>query len=169
MSDGYWAVVKTVPGHDRLALASVTLAGFETFAPKTRVQVGAKWRTAPLFTTYFFARIEGAWRKIERSLGVANVVKFGAAPAKVPDAEIARLIERADPDGVVRLAPRPPPGAIRPALTLGSKVMIPNGPLAGFDGLYAGMSAHERELVLVNILGAQRPVKVAAGLLTVSH
>jgi transcription antitermination factor NusG len=161
----YWAVVKTVAGHDRLALAAVTLAGFETFAPKTRIRVGAKWRTAPLFTTYFFARIEERWKAIERSLGVANVVKFGAAPAKVPDVEIAKLIERSDPDGVVRLAPRSPPGAIRPALALGSKAMIANGPLAGFDGLYAGMTAGDRELVLMNILGAPRPVEIEAGLL----
>jgi transcription antitermination factor NusG len=165
----YWCVARSTQNHENLAVDTVTMAGFETFAPKTRVQVGAKWRTAPLFTTYFFARVEARWRPIERSLGVASVVKFGAAPAKVPDAEIAKLIARSDPDGVVRLAARPPPGAIRPALALGSKVMIADGPLVGFDGLYAGMGAGDRELVLMNILGAQRPVEIAAGLIVPSQ
>jgi hypothetical protein len=44
----YWIVVKAVPGHDRIAVAGVTIAGFETFAPKTRTQVGARWRTVGL-------------------------------------------------------------------------------------------------------------------------
>ena len=103
----FWAVVRAEPGHDRLAVASVTLAGFETFAPKTRIQAGAKWRTVPLFSAYFFARVEDHWRAIERALGVAGLVKFGLTPARCPDEEIAKLIARSDPDGVVRLAARP--------------------------------------------------------------
>jgi hypothetical protein len=39
-------------------------------------------------------------------MGVVSVVKFGPAPARCPDEEIARLIARADPDGIVRLSPR---------------------------------------------------------------
>ena len=54
---------------------------------------------------------------------------------------------------------------MRPGLALGSKVLIADGPLACFDGLYAGMGAHDRQLVLMNILGAQRPVEIAAGLI----
>jgi hypothetical protein len=33
------------------------------------------------------------------------------------------------------------------------------------DGVYVGMSARERELILLNLLGASRPVEIAAGLL----
>jgi hypothetical protein len=32
------------------------------------------------------------------------------------------------------------------------------------SGLYAGQSTRERELILLNILGSQRPVAIAAGL-----
>jgi transcriptional antiterminator RfaH len=158
----YWIVVKAVPGHDRLVVAGVTLAGFETFAPKTRAQVGARWRTVSLFGGYFFARVEERWRAIERTIGVASVVKFGPSPARCPDAEIAKLLARADPDGVVRLASCPPPRA-SPVLAPGARVVVVDGPLAGFNGLYAGMPAHERELVLLDILGAARSVALAAG------
>jgi transcription antitermination factor NusG len=151
----YWIAVKAVSGHERLAVVSVTLAGFETFAPKMRTRVGARWCTVSLFGGYFFARIEERWRIIERSLGVACVVKFGPAPARCPDAEIASLLARADPDGVIRLAPR--------KFAPGAKVIVVGGPLAGFSGLYAGMAAHERELVLRDLLGAARPVALAAG------
>ena len=136
----FWAVVRAEPGHDRLAVASVTLAGFETFAPKTRIQAGAKWRTVPLFSAYFFARVEDHWRAIERALGVAGLVKFGLTPARCPDEEIAKLIARSDPDGVVRLAARPSSQTGRSGLAPGARVRIVDGPLRGFDGLYAGMA-----------------------------
>jgi transcription antitermination factor NusG len=53
-----------------------------------------------------------------------------------------------------------PPARI---LTPGAAVAITGGPFAGLNGAYAGMSARERELVLLNILGATRPVEIAAG------
>jgi hypothetical protein len=43
---------------------------------------------------------------------------------------------------------------------VGDKVTV-----RGFDAIYLGMGAAERELVLMNILVAQRPVEIAAGLL----
>ena len=41
---------------------------------------------------------------------------------------------------------------------------ITGGPFGGMSGLYAGQSTRERELVLLNVLGGQRPVAVAAHL-----
>ena len=143
----YWAVIRAVPNHDRLAAASVCQAGFETFTPKIRRRVGTRWRTTP--------------RVLERSLGVLTVVKIGADPARCPDAEIAALIERSDADGVfepssvVADSPRPQPGA---------PVAIADGPFRGLNGVYVGMSARERELILLNVLGASRPVEIAARL-----
>jgi hypothetical protein len=51
---------------------------------------------------------KSAGGQIGRAFGVASVVKFGLTPAKVPDEEIAKLIARSDPDGIVRLAARSP-------------------------------------------------------------
>jgi transcriptional antiterminator RfaH len=159
----YWAAVRTAPHHERLAYESVGLAGFETFTPKIRIKVGTQWRTVPLFGIYFFVRIIDQWRVLERSLGVVNVVKFGATPARCPDEEIAALIERSDRDGVIRLSARPrsPP---RRVLTPGATVAIADGPFRGLSGVYAGMTAHEREIVLLNVLGAPRQVAIAARL-----
>jgi transcription antitermination factor NusG len=160
----YWAVVRAIPQHERLAAESVGRAGFETFIPRIRARSGSRWRTIPLFGVYFFARIEDRWRAIERAMGVLDVVKFGAAPARCPDEEIAKLIARADPDGVVRLQARPPSASSR-TFAPGAHVAIANGPFAGLDAIHTGMTAHERELVLLHILGARRPVEIAAGLL----
>jgi hypothetical protein len=43
-------------------------------------------------------------------------------------------------------------------------VVVADGPFRGLNAIYGGTSAHERELVLVNVLGASCPGEIAAGL-----
>jgi transcriptional antiterminator RfaH len=161
MPDPFWAVLRTLPHHDRLAAECVAQRGFEIFTPKVRTKLGA----TPLFPCYLFVRIVEQWRVLERTMGVLSLVKFGDQPARCPDEEIARLLARADRDGIVRLA-RAGSASGRPAFAPGARVTIVDGPLAGFDAIYAGMGSAQRALVLMNILGAQqRPVEIAAGLL----
>jgi transcriptional antiterminator RfaH len=157
-----------VAGRFALAVESVGQAGFETFVPRIRVKVGAQWRTTPLFGCYFFVRVVDRWRILERTMGVLNVVKFGASPARCPDEEIAALFARADPDGIVRLAARPAGPSAR-LLAPGAPVEIADGPFRGLSAVYAGQSAQERELVLINLLGRQTPVKIATGLVVPSQ
>jgi transcription antitermination factor NusG len=158
----YWSVVRAVPHHDRLAAECVAQAGFEVFVPKMRVKVGSQWRTTPLFAGYLFARIVDQWRVLERTLGVLSVVKVGTTPSRCPDSEIAALLERADSDGIIRLGARPP-APPRRVLTPGAPVAIADGPFRALTAIYAGQSARERELILLNVLGASRPVEIAAG------
>jgi hypothetical protein len=53
----------------------------------------------------------------------------------------------------------------RPRLSIGDKVRITGGALAGCEGLYAGMGVRQREIVLLQILGAAREVAVDADLI----
>jgi transcription antitermination factor NusG len=158
----FWAVARINPGFDRLAAESVAAARFETFVPRIRTQIGSKWRTVPLFGCYFFVRVIDQWRILERSPGVAAVVKFGATPARCPDEEIAQLLARADPDGIIRL--NRSPIASGHVFEPGAPVMIAGGPFRGLAGIYGGQTAHERELILLDVLGRATPVDVAAGL-----
>jgi transcription antitermination factor NusG len=41
-----------------------------------------------------------------------------------------------------------------PALQRGDRIRVTRGPLAGFHGLYAGQSSHERVSILLVLLGA---------------
>jgi transcriptional antiterminator RfaH len=160
----YWAVLRSAPGHDVLAYEGVARAGFETFVPKIRVRVGAQWRTNPLFGCYFFARVIDQWRVLERTIGVLSVVKAAGVPARCPDEEIATLIARSDADGIIRLSSSlTSQSVVRRAFEPGEKVAIADGPFRGFNGLHTGMSTRDREMLLINILGGQRPVTVAAG------
>jgi hypothetical protein len=84
----YWVAVRAALNHERLAWEGVGQAGFETFVPKIRTRVGAQRRTQPLFGCNFFARVIDRWRVLERTMGVINVVKFGAA-VRAPTTPIA--------------------------------------------------------------------------------
>jgi hypothetical protein len=109
----YWAVLRSAPGHDVLAYEGVVRAGFEILAPKIRTRTGMRWRTSPLFGCYFFVRVIDQWRVLERTVGVLSVVKAAGVPARCPDEEIATLIARSDPDGVIRLSSAPASSAPR--------------------------------------------------------
>ena len=121
-----------------------------------------KRAAAPLFNGYFFVRIVEQWRSINCCFGVLCLVRVGDCPSKMPDHEIEALKAMIDGHGYVRL-----PEASTPThrtIAIGAKVKITAGPFGGMSGLYAGMGAKDRERVLLNLLGSQRPVLIAANL-----
>ena len=90
------------------------------------------------------------------------MIAFGDRPARVPDHEIAGLKSRMTGErGLITLPP--PPGRRR--FMKGEKVRIVGGPFEGMRGLHTGMTMHQRELILIAMLGAQRQVAVARHLI----
>jgi transcriptional antiterminator RfaH len=164
----FWAVARTAPNRERLAYENVALRGYELFVPRIRTRVGGQWKTASLFPCYLFVRVVDRWRAIERSPGVLSLIKFGETPARCPDEEIGGLIERSDRDGIIRLNARPTSPSPRHDFTPGAAVAIADGPFRGLNAIYAGQTAHEREIILLTILGAARPAEISAGLIAPS-
>jgi transcription antitermination factor NusG len=146
----YWAVARTPVRREGFAAKRLEAGGFEAFAPRTP--------TGALFPGYLFIRIGDTWRAIDRTVGVLSLVKFGDAPARCPEAEVESLMDRVDPDGIIRLAPAPQPAPRKP-IPIGAKVRTPSG----LSGIYLGMTAREREKVLIDLLGRQKPVTLRAG------
>jgi transcription antitermination factor NusG len=91
---------------------------------------------------------------------VLKLVKFGDAPAHCPDAEIDRL-KAMIVGGFVRLPDRPPK-PVRRVFRKGDPLKIIGGPLQGAAALHTGLSAAEKEILLVSMLGAQRRIAVPA-------
>jgi transcription antitermination factor NusG len=77
----------------------------------------------------------------------------------VPEREIDSLRSRMV-DGLVTLPS--PPRLVKRAFAKGEQVRIVGGPLAGFNGLHTGLTRHEREVILLVLLGAERKVMVAS-------
>ena len=114
----------------------------------------------PLFSGYTFVLIIDRWRAIETTIGVLCLVKFGDAPARVPDREIEALRRRADEHGLIRL-PAKPPSVPKHVFRKGEKVRIIGGPFEGVRAIHSGMRAGDRERILLSLLGSpSRPVMV---------
>jgi transcriptional antiterminator RfaH len=156
----YWSVVRSLPKREAFAAERLRVDhGFETFLPV----VATKRASAPLFNSYFFVRIVDRWRLINSTFGVLCLVRVGDCPARCPDHEIDSLKAMIDGHGFVRL-PEIPATPIRRKIAIGAKVRIAAGPFSGMSGLYAGMGAKDREKILLNLLGSQRPVLVPSNL-----
>jgi transcriptional antiterminator RfaH len=156
----FWGVVRSLPKREAFAAERLRMDhGFEVFLPL----VQTKRASQPLFSSYFFCRIVDRWRSINSTFGVLCLVRVGDCPARCPDREIDSLKAMIDSHGCIKL-PEAPVSPVRRTIAIGSKVKITSGPFGGWVGLYAGMTTRERELVLLNVLGATRPVAVAAHL-----
>jgi transcriptional antiterminator RfaH len=156
----FWSVVRSLPKREAFAAERLRVdRGFEVFLPL----VQTKRASQPLFSGYFFVRIVEQWRSINSTFGVLCLVRVGDCPSRMPDHEVDALKAMIDGHGYVRL-PEVSPPSVRRTIAIGSKVKITAGPFGGMSGLYAGMGAKYRERVLLNLLGSQRPVLIAANL-----
>jgi len=152
----FWACAQIEPFRERLALHCLGLNGFEVYCPRLREQVRIRGRkivrTPPLFPGYTFVLIVSRWWDARWSAGVRRLVMDGELPAKVPDDVIAEIRGR-ERNGLVEL---PKPRGLMP----GSKVRLISGPFCDQIGLLGGLRARERVLVLLQMLGGERPVEV---------
>jgi transcriptional antiterminator RfaH len=153
----YWAVAQLQPQRQEFALSMLARADFQIYAPRLR-----EWRTMrggrqqqyelPLFPGYAFLLIQLQWHAARWCPGVVRLVMDGLQPARVPDAVIEEIRGR-EHNGVIELPKR--------MLKCGDRVRILAGPFKGLLAIYAGMSAHERVAVLLQILGGAQRVTLA--------
>ena len=145
----FWSVVRSLPKREVFAAEQLGLRGYETFLPL----VPTKRASAPLFAGYFFIRIIEQWRVVNRTLGVLCLVRVGDCPARCPDNEIERLKAMIDGHGFVRLPDRPRSPPPRFKIAMQGENYLP-GLSQGVAALHAGLSAAEKEILLIGMLGA---------------
>jgi transcriptional antiterminator RfaH len=157
MADGFWAVARTEPQRERTALHFLELTGYRVYLPRILKSHTAKGRTisrpTPLFPGYIFVLITLQWHVINNTIGVIRLIMDGSVPAHLPDRTIDEIKAR-EANGIVQL-PRKSPRFRR-----GQKVHIMHGPFANHDGLYDGMAPHQREGVLLELLGRTTAIEV---------
>jgi transcriptional antiterminator RfaH len=158
-----WYLIHTKPAREGLAEANLQRQGYEVHLPRMlhSVQRHGQWRecVVPLFPRYLFLQLsEGrqALSPVCSSLGVANIVRFGARYAIVPDQIIVQLRLRADPESGLHRLVDPP------ALERGAKVHITRGPFEGLDGVFEREAGFARVVVLLKLLGQDASVRVPA-------
>lgn len=159
MSD--WAVIRTHPNCDKMAIRNLVNQSFEYYQPKILVRRKKQNKFVlveqPLFPGYIFVRIAEHWVSLQSTYGVAALICNGARPALLRQQAIDSLRDR-EVGGIVQLPKRS-------KFSIKDKVTIIDGPFAGQAGLVARMPTKDRQKVLLDLLSNKISVLVDEELL----
>lgn len=158
-----WHVVTTKPRQEALALIHLQRQSYQVWLPLTREtqRHGGRLREriVPLFSRYLFVHVDSELENtapIRSTLGCNGLLRFGQRVATVPSVAVEAIRSRQDDDGYVRLDPSDDwkPGQL---------LKITHGPFLGFDAVFQARTGKERVEVLMQWMGSQRVVELAAG------
>jgi transcriptional antiterminator RfaH len=155
-----WYLVHTKPRQEDIALANLERQGYECYLPQMRIERirrrKAEVATEPMFPRYLFIRLDSSdqgksWSPIRSTLGVSQLVHFGARAAKVDDTlvDLLRQRERALPTEAM--------------FHSGDSVVIADGPFAGIEAIYQTADAECRAFILLEILSKPVSMHIDAG------
>ncbi len=155
LSTESWYLVHTKPRQEDVALANLQRQGYECYLPQMRIERIRRRKveiaTEPMFPRYLFIQLDSSdqgksWSPIRSTLGVSQLVHFGARAAKVDDTlvELLRQREQAMP--------------LDAMFHSGDSVVITDGPFAGIEAIYQTADADRRAFILLEILS--KPVSM---------
>jgi transcription antitermination factor NusG len=147
-ADVQWFAIRTAIGREKLVSMQLRNKGYEDFLPLYRSR--RKWsdRTKelefPLFPGYLFCRFDVFHRlPVLMTPGVKLILGFGKLPAPVAGEEIESL-QRVVASGA--------PATPWPYLSVGQRVQVCEGPLAGVEGILAQVKNSSRIVLSVELL-----------------
>ncbi len=148
-----WFALSVTPRKEKVVARSLRIMGYEDFLPlyavKRRWSDRIKTVEFPLFPGYVFCRFDPALRLPILKIATVNaIVGSGNKPEPVHDSEIAAL-QTVCKSGFEAIP--------CPYLTVGSRVLIHEGPLTGLEGILL-RDKHTRLVLSVALL--QRSVAV---------
>jgi transcription antitermination factor NusG len=151
----FWYAAYTYANHEKKAAAEISRRGVECFLPS--YHTARRWSDRrvelemPLFPGYVFVHLVLHDRlKVLQVPGVARLVGFGGLPAALPDEQIDAL--RAGLNGL-----RAEPHRF---LTVGRRVRVKHGPLAGMTGILLRRKGKFRLVISIDLI--QRSMAVDA-------
>jgi transcription antitermination factor NusG len=141
-----WYVACIFPRHEKAVAEQLSMKQVETYLPlylSVRRWAGRRAMVhLPLFPGYVFVRIPLSERtRVLEHPSVLRLVTFNGKPAPLSPAEIDRLrtlmSRKAEP---------------LPFLTLGKRIRIKSGPLAGLEGKFLRRKGHLRFAVSIELI-----------------
>ena len=150
----HWFALSVKPQHERAVAEQLKVKSLEGYVPfycsRRRWSDRTKVIELPLFPRYVFCRFQFEDRtKILSILSVTSIVGFGGTPCPVSEQEIETIKSMAG-SGL--------PISPSPALYIGQRVRICEGPLHGLEGILAKEKSRCRVVVNMDLL--QRAVAV---------
>lgn len=160
-----WYAAYTQPQTEARAAQQLRNQGFAVFLPLCRRLRRHARRSEtvlrPLFPRYLFVALDAEhqrWRSVNGTRGIVHLVCQGDRPAAVPAGVVEALQARADGTGAVPLD-------VLAVFERGQRLEITEGPFAGLVGRYDSLTADQRVILLLELLG--RSVEVAVPLMHV--
>lgn len=158
----FWYVVHTKPRQEQIAYDNLIRQGYSVYLPRLRALKRNRrlrcqeLRLELLFPRYLFFK-PGSERQsiapVRSSLGVASIVCFGQEPAILRDDVLNSIREFEIRHNAADLETISP-------FRSGEKVLVVDGPLAGFEGLVSS-TAQDRVIVLMQLLGHDTRVNLS--------
>jgi transcriptional antiterminator RfaH len=157
-----WYLIHTKPSREATAQVHLERQGLEVYFPRViqAVRRAGQWRDqiSALFPRYLFLRLDAGNQSlapVHSTVGVSNVVRFGAHFTIVADRVIRELQSRMDEaTGFHRLN-------TRPQWLPGMPVHISSGPFDGLEGVFDREAGDDRVLVLLKVLGQLTSVRLS--------
>ena len=158
-----WYAIHTKPKEENRAGDNLHAWNVETFTPQIRERrcnqfaVKPTYWNKPLFPRYIFARFAASMlQKVRFTRGVQNIVEFGHVPAQIDD-EIIEVIKSRMTNGFV---------LIDDDLKAGDEVIIKDGPLKSFVGVFKHQVGSNRVLIMLTAVSYQPRIVIKRNVIT---
>ena len=143
-----WFVVQTNP--QRELFAADHLSEHEPYFPQFKAPTG---KIRPLFPSYIFVVATPFWSGIKNTVGVRTILMQGDAPARLPNDVVVKW--KSQERGGLVILPDPP------RFRAGERLVVTRGTLTNRTVIHSGMSARDRETVLIDMLGSMVKISIA--------
>jgi transcription elongation factor/antiterminator RfaH len=155
-----WYAIHTHTKQEDRAESNLRVLGIQVFNPRIKESRRNQYTslisyiTKPFFPRYIFAQfvLSDLYQKVRFTRGVYNIVSFGENPTPI-DGEMIRLIQsNLGEDGFVKIGD---------SLKLGDKVVVKDGPLKNFTGVFVReMKDVDRIRILLQTVSYQAHVEI---------
>lgn len=162
-----WLAVHSNARQEATANFHIREAGFWTFYPvrlvRTRHARKEEDTLRPYLPRYVFVQIMPGqdWTRINFLPGVSTVVFGRDGPLLIHDRDMAGLIARADPDGLIKDPPKP--AGVRVIFDVGDHVRVDEGPFQGFTARVDALDSGGMISISIDIFGRPTPVSLPIG------
>ena len=148
IDDQFWYVVHTKPRQEERAYNNLRGWTLETFFPKIKERRLNPYTGSPtyvskgLFPRYIFARfnLDRLLHEVRFTRGVHSVLGIGGIPTSVQDEFVTLIQLRVDQSGFVKMDSD---------LSVGDKVVIKDGPLAGLMGIFKPETGEDKRVTIL--------------------
>ena len=155
-----WYAIWTRSNCERLVAQQLAANGFSPFLPETRIRSIRRGKTAivraPMFSGYLFVRQAMDKARYINMLTVRGIVRIledgWTRLTPIPDADI---------DAIQRIVEADVPVFAYPHLSIGERVSIVDGPLAGLEGVFVPDKTSKGSFVIsIDLLGRSVAVEI---------